>query len=185
MRFLIEAGYASLLTTPVRESAPKTSDSVALRLEGDSAWRVALHARELIAEAGLSPFVKGTSAAALDVLVPLGDAPAESSAALGALLARLLAPAADGLGVTARVLRAPVAPYAVVVPVLAGRKASASLPVAWEELTADFGLETVLDRVAPRLGSRQTPDPMLPMLSLPVRFADAVRALEAMVQRAP
>ena len=181
--FLVEAGYASLLTTPVRESAPATSDFVALRLEGDAAWRIALHAREIIAATGLSPFVKGASSAALDVLVPLGEAPAEAGAALGMLLARLLAPTAEGLGVTVEPIRALVAPYAVVVPVSSGGKASASLPRAWEELRVDVGAEAGLDRVAARQG-QGTSDPMLAMLSMPVRFADAVRALEALVARA-
>ena len=183
LRFLVEAGYASLLTTPVRESAPAKSDFVALRLEGDSAWRVALHAREIIAATGLSPFVKGASAAALDVLVPVGEAPAKAGAALGMLLARLLAPTAEGLGVSVAPLHAPVAPYAVVVPVPAGARASASLPRAWEELAADLGAEAGLDRVAARQGQERS-DPMLAMLSMPVRFADAIRALEALVARA-
>ena len=184
LRFLVEAGYASLLSTPVRESAPATSDYVALRIEGDSAWRVALHARELIRATGLSPFVKGASASALDVLVPLGDAPAESGAVLGALLARMLAPTADDLGVSVELLRAPVAPYAVVVPVPAGQKASASLPLAWDEVEADLGPEaTGLERVVERLG-RGLLDPMKAMLSVPVRFTDAVEALEGMVVRA-
>ncbi len=183
LRFLVEAGYASLLMTTVRESALATSDFVALRIEGDAAWRVALHARETIAKTGLSAFVKGTSAAALDVLAPLGEVPAEAAATLGALLARLLAPTAEKLGVTVEPIRAPVAPYAVVVPVPAGGNASASLPLAWEELAADLGAEAVLDRVVTRL-SQGGADPMLAMLSVPVRFADAVWALEAMVAAA-
>jgi bifunctional non-homologous end joining protein LigD len=184
LRFLVEAGYASLSATAVREAAPSTTDLVALGLHGDAAWRVALHAREMLVAAGLSPFVKGASASLLEVVVPLGDAPAESGAALGALLARMLAPTAEGLGVTVQALRAPVAPYAVVVPVPAGRRASASLPLAWEELEADLGDETGLDRVVDRLALPHV-DPMGAMLSASVRFADVVRALEAMVAAGP
>jgi len=185
LRFLVEAGYASLLVTPVRESAPATSDFVALRIEGASAWRVALQARELIEATGLSPFVKGASALALDVLVPLGDAPAASGAALGALLAHMLAPAAVGLGVTVELLRAPVAPFAVVVPRVAGQAAAASLPLVWEELAADLDPGAGLDQVVRRLSEGEgSPDPMGSMGSLPVRFADAVKALERMVARA-
>ena len=182
LRFLVEAGYVSLLTTPIRESAPATSDYVALRVEGASAWRVALQSREMIASTGLSPFVKGTSATALDVLVPVGEAPAGAGAALGTLFARLLAPMAEALSVTVESIGAPVAPYAVVVPVSTGGKASASLPFAWEELAADLGSAAALDRVVARL-VKGGPDPMLAMFSVPVRFADAVRALEARVAR--
>jgi DNA primase len=180
LRFLVEAGYASLGVTPVREAAPATAGFLALGIRGEAAWRVAIHAREMILATGLSPFVKGGSASALDVLVPLGDAPAESGAALGALLARMLAPIAEGLGVTVEPLRAPVAPYAVVVPVASGRQASASLPLAWEEVDAELGPTAGLDRVAQRV-AQGLADPLRAMLSVPVRFADAVAALEAML----
>lgn len=150
LRFLVEAGYASLLATPVREDAPATCDRVALGLAGADAWRVALRAREMIRATGLSPFVKGASASALEVVVPIGDAPAEAGEALGALLARMLGAAAEALGVTVTPLRAAIAPYAVVVPVSPGEPASASLPLAWEELEADLGPRTPAE---PRRGA--------------------------------
>jgi hypothetical protein len=191
LRFLVEAGYASLLVTPHREAsvAARTADFVALRIAGGSGWRVALEARDLIRAIGLSPVLEGGIASALDVIVPVGEVPAPAASALAALLAGLLAEMAEGHGVTVSPLEAPFAPYAVVVPLAAGaageeRRATASLPLAWEELDGDVG-GTSLDAVVARLGLRGGGDPWqveaTRLMGSAASFTDAVHALEQMV----
>lgn len=180
LRFLVEAGCASLSMSPFREDAPGKADFVGLRIEGESAARVALRARDIVAEAGLTAFVKVATAASFDVVVPVGRAPAEATDVLAALFARMLAPYAERAGVNVREVEFPIAPYGVIVPLAGGRRASASLPVAWDELDGDVAAMTTLDRVQQGIaGGAQ--DPMGEMLSVPANFANAVVAIEKMI----
>jgi DNA primase len=99
------------------------------------------------------------------------------------LFARLLADFAAGLGAKIESTDALVAPYAVVVPAPANGTATASLPLAWNELDAveESPDATRLDRVAERV-ARGTADPMRGMLDAPVDFARAVAAIESFVR---
>ena len=180
--FLIEAGCASLLMTPVREAAPAASDFLALRIEGVSAWRVALRAREIVEATGLEAFVKASSTTQLEVLVPVGNAPADAVHVLAALFARLLARVAEEAGVKVERLDAPIAPYAVVLPVVSGYEATAtvSLPLSWNEVEGGVGQMSRLDNARARL-AKGVVDPMRGMLAAPVHFAGAVEAIEKMV----
>jgi DNA primase len=175
LRSAIEGGGASLLVT--------ASDFAALRIEGRSATRVALRARELVTAAGLTAFVKASRASELDVVVPLGDVPAEAARALGALLARMLADLAGDLGATVESVDAMVAPHAMAVPAEASGRATASLPLAWNELDElqEIPDLTRLDRVAERV-SRGVADPMRGMFAEPVDLARAVAAIESFVR---
>jgi bifunctional non-homologous end joining protein LigD len=177
--FLIEAGGASLQMTPLREASPTTADFVALRIEGPGAWTVALRAREIVEATGLAAFAK-TSGAGYDVLVPVGNAPAEAAHALAALFAGLLAGDATREGATIETVDSPVAPYAVVLPVVPGAQARASLPFAWNAVEEVKETATTLDGMTARL-ARGGDDPMRDMLSAPVHFARAVEAIERIV----
>ncbi|MDB4939169.1 MAG: ATP-dependent ligase [Labilithrix sp.] len=184
LRFVVEAGGASLSLPPARTSNTGAADFVALRIEGASAIRVARHARELVTAAGLEAFVKASGASDLDVLVPLGDAPAGGAKVLAALFARMLAAFAEGLGASVTAVEAPIAPYAVAVPVPARGPACASLPLAWDELDGlhDAGAAiTRLDRVAERI-ARGASDPMRAMHEARVDFARAVQAIDSFVR---
>lgn len=186
--FLVEAGGASLQMTPVREVAPATADFVALHIEGPGAWAMARRAREIVEATGLAAFAKtsgasgasGASSSVYDVLVPVGDAPAEAAHALGALFARLLAADATREGTSVEALECPIAPYAVVLPLAPGAQARASLPFAWNDVEEVKGAATTLDGITARIASAGD-DPMRGMRAAPVDFARAVEAIERIV----
>ena len=171
LRFLLEAGCASLLMTPIREATPASADFVALRIDGASAWRVALRARELVAATGLSAFVKTGGFAKLDVMVPIGAAPADAAHMLASLFARMLARFADELGVTVERQDAPFAPYALVLPMESSwLKPTVSLPLTWDELEEEVFAMTSLEQVMERVAALPA-DPMAEMWSAPADFA--------------
>jgi DNA primase len=144
---------------------------------------VALRARDLVAETGLTAFVKlSRSGAGLDVLIPVGEASSETAHMLGALFARLLGTFADSVASKIALLDAPLAPYAVVAPLRPEARATASVPLAWADVEAGTALTEPpsLERVAQGV-ARGAPDPMRAMLGLPVDFAYAVRAIEQVI----
>ena len=179
--FLLEAGCGSLLMTAVREAKPTTADFVALHVSGGDSWAAALRARELVNATGLAAFAKTDGADGHDVLIPVGDAPAEAAHVLGALFVRLLAPDAARHGAKVERLDAPVAPWAIALPIAPGTRARASLPVAWDEAEDQTLTSSLVDRVRERMAASAIDDPMRGMLAVPVDFARAVSAIEKMV----
>ncbi|MEA2748260.1 MAG: bifunctional non-ous end joining protein LigD, partial [Myxococcales bacterium] len=187
--FLLEAGCGSLLMTPVREESPAAADFVALRIAGEKAWRAALAARALVEATGLAAFAKTAGAGAYDVLVPVGDAPADGVHVLGALFVRLLAHDAALHGATVETLDAPVAPWAVALPVAPGGSAHASMPMTWDEAEdetrassrLDHVLGHVLGHLRERMAAGAIDDPMRGMLEAKVDFGRAVAAIETMI----
>lgn len=179
--FLLEAGGGSLLMTPVREAMPAAADFVALRISGGEPWLAALRARELVNATGLAAFAKTDGGDGYDVLIPVGDAPADAVHVLGALFVRLLAHDAARHGAKVERLDAPVAPWAIGLPIAPGAPARASLPVAWDEAEDRTLASSLLDRVRQRMASSAIDDPMRGMLAVPVDFARAISAIEKMV----
>lgn len=187
MYFLIEAGAASFLLTWAREAAPKNADFIALRIDGDASADVALRTKALVEQTGLTAFLKTNGAPAgkgVDVLVPIGDVPSDAAHLLTALFERMLGGIAAAAGATIAGLDATIAPYAVTLPVAAGRKATASMPLAWSELDdlADLAALT-LDECRERV-TKQTVDPLHAMAGMAEKagtFARAVACIEQMV----
>lgn len=185
--FLIEAGGASFLLTSAREVAPKNADFIALRIAGGHAADVALRTKALVEQTGLTAFLKTNGAPAgtgVDVLVPIGDVPSDAAHLLTALFERLLGGVAAASGATITGLDAPIAPYAVVLPVASGRKATASMPLDWSELDdlADVAALT-LDECRERT-MKQAVDPLHAMVGKVDKagsFARAVACIEQMV----
>ncbi|MDB5220317.1 MAG: hypothetical protein JWO86_8244, partial [Myxococcaceae bacterium] len=98
---------------------------------------------------------------------------------------RLLAHDAALHGATVETLDAPVAPWAVVLPVAPGGSAHASMPITWDEAEdetlASSLLDHVLGHVRERMAAGAIEDPMRGMLEAKVDFGRAVAAIETMI----
>ncbi|MBX3188103.1 MAG: non-homologous end-joining DNA ligase [Labilithrix sp.] len=188
--FGIEAGAVSFAMVPSLDE--ELADFVALRVaskragEGrDRTARIARRARELAKALGLPAFAKiaGIDRFGFDVLVPVGRAPVKAAQVFGALFARLLAAEAEKEDVLVSRLEAPIAPYAIDLPMAAGRPATVSLPIDWAELD-DFALVSATPAAVLGRFEEVATDPMAELLEAHVDFAAAVAAIEPFVAAA-